>query len=284
MSTDTKTMPAQLVDAHAHIFKKDMPLRDNPRHAPDYDFTLEDFLGVLDAHGVGFAVLAAASPWLDYNDYLIACVKKTMPRLRGTVILEPTVERIVLEDMDRSGIVGVRMHLIGLDRMPDLTSFEYRRTFRRIADLGWHIHIHAEGRDLPDLLPIFEACGARLVVDHLGRPAPEDGIRCAGFKAMLRSVERGRTWVKASGPHRLGFKESAAYVAEIVRHTGDTRLVWGSDCPFVGCEDTRYQETIDWLAEAVPDAGSRRRIGGLNALELYFSATEAPVAAEAGAC
>lgn len=32
-----------VVDAHAHIFTKDMPLRDNPRHAPTYDHTLVDF-------------------------------------------------------------------------------------------------------------------------------------------------------------------------------------------------------------------------------------------------
>lgn len=264
-----KARLAPLVDAHAHIFTKDMPLRDDPRHAPDYDFTLENFMSVLNAHGVGFAVLAAASPWLDYNDYLIDCVRRT-PRLRGTVIVEPTVDRIVLEDMARSGIVGVRMHLIGLHRMPDLGSYQYRRTLKRIADLGWHIHLHAEGKDLPDLIPIFEASGAKLVIDHLGRPSPDQGIECPGFKAMLRSIEKGRTWVKASGPHRLGFEQSATYLQEIMRQTSDARLVWGSDCPFVGSEQTQYQQTIDWFHDAVPDIAARQRIGGLNALELYF--------------
>ncbi|MDP2779621.1 amidohydrolase [Devosia sp.] len=278
MSIEHEEMAVPLVDAHAHVFKRDMPLRDNPRHAPDYDFTLEDFIGVLDAHGVGQAVLAAASPWLDYNDYVIDCVRHS-PRLRGTVILEPSVERIVMQDMDRAGIVGVRMHLIGLDRLPDLSTFEYRRTFRRIADLDWHIHLHADGKDLVDLLPVFEACGAKLVVDHLGRPTPEDGVDCAGFKAMMRSIEKGRTWVKASGPHRLGFKESAGYLKELLRQTGDTRIVWGSDCPFVGTEGTRYQETIDWFQDAVPDLAAQHRIGGLNALELYFGASKVSVVA-----
>lgn len=262
--------PAPMVDAHAHVFTADMPLRDNPRHAPTYDFTVEDYLRVLDEHGVGFAVLAAASPWLDYNDYLIDCVRRA-PRLRGTVILEPTVERYIMELMKRDGIVGVRMHLIGLDRMPDLTSFEYRRTFRRIADLGWHIHLHAEGRDLPALLPLFEQTGARLVVDHLGRPDPAGGVASEGFKAMLRSIERGRTWVKASGPHRLGWEKATEYLQELIRQTGADRLVWGSDCPFVGVESTTYQSTIDWLLEAVPDPVARNKIMGRNALELYFS-------------
>lgn len=268
-STAGSGKPAPFVDAHAHVFTVDMPLRDRPRHAPTYSFTVEDYLKVLDEHQVGFAVLAAASPWADYNDYLIESVRNN-PRLRGTVILEPTVERYILEMMKRDGIVGVRMHMIGLEKMPDITTFEYRRTFKRIADLGWHIHLHAAGKDLPDLLPHFERTGAKLVIDHLGRPDPEGGINSEGFKAMLRLMENGRTWVKASGHHRLG-PASTLYLQELLRQAGPDRLVWGSDCPFVGEEETPYQSTIDWLLDAVEDEEARRKIMGLNAMKLYFS-------------
>ena len=74
-----------LVDAHVHVFTRDMPLIDNPRHAPTYDFTVEQLIATMDAHGVQFAVIAAASPWGDYNDYTIAALR-AHPRLRGTVI------------------------------------------------------------------------------------------------------------------------------------------------------------------------------------------------------
>jgi len=85
-----------LVDAHVHVFTRDMPLIDNPRHAPTYDFTVEQLIATMDAHGVPFAVIAAASPWGDYNDYTIAALR-AHPRLRGTVILKPTVERYILD-------------------------------------------------------------------------------------------------------------------------------------------------------------------------------------------
>jgi predicted TIM-barrel fold metal-dependent hydrolase len=173
--------------------------------------------------------------------------------------------------MADAGIVGVRMHLIGLDRLPDLTGFDYRRTFRRIADLGWHIHLHAEGDDWVELLPLFEATGARLVIDHLGRPPVDGGTESAGFKAMLESVERGNTWIKASGPHRLGKEKATTYLREIMTRVGTGKLVWGSDCPFVGAEETRYQDIIDWFHDAVPDLEARRNIGGANALKLYFA-------------
>ena len=93
--------------------------------------------------------------------------------------------------------------------------------------------------------------------------------KCAGFEAVVRSVEKGRTWVKLSGGYRLG-AHSAALAQELCRQVGYERMLWASDCPFVGVESTTYQSTIDWLAQAVPDPRNRR-ILDLNAIDLYFS-------------
>jgi predicted TIM-barrel fold metal-dependent hydrolase len=257
-----------VVDSHAHIFTRDMPLNDRPRHRPSYDFTVEDYLGTLDKHGVRYGVIAAASPWSDYNDYTIDSVRGN-PRLRGTVIVLPSVERYILEMMKKDGIVGVRLPFIGLASTPDLTSFEYRRLLKRIADLDWHVHVHVEGERLPEVMPLLLASGVKIVIDHLGRVARRDCPDGAGFRAMVSAVATGRTWIKASGPHRLG--DGAADVLRLLaREVGDERLVWASDCPFVG-EESRisYQETIDWLKEALPDPSAQRRVMSENAIALY---------------
>ena len=36
------------IDAHVHVFTTDMPLIDNPRHAPKYSFTHEELIATLD--------------------------------------------------------------------------------------------------------------------------------------------------------------------------------------------------------------------------------------------
>jgi predicted TIM-barrel fold metal-dependent hydrolase len=257
-----------LVDAHVHVFTQDMPLVDNPRHAPTYDFTVEQLIATMDAHGVQFAVIAAASPWGDYNDYTIAALR-AHPRLRGTVILAPTVERYVLDAMSRDGVVGVRLPFIGKD-LPDITTFDYRRFLRRLADLDWHVHLHVEGERLPPLIDAIEASGVKLVIDHLGRPDPRAGIDSDGFRAMLRAIDRGRTWVKVSAGYRLG-PAAPDYARALLRVAGPDRLVWASDCPFVGHEsEIRYQDTIDWLVDCVPDPAARRKLFGETALKLYF--------------
>jgi predicted TIM-barrel fold metal-dependent hydrolase len=262
--------PMLMVDAHVHVFEKTMPLVPGPRHQPTYSFTGADLLAVLDQHGVQNAVIAAASPWGDYNDYMISTLEG-QPRLRGTVILDPNVERVVLQDMARQGVVGVRLPFISMTTFPDLTSWSYRKFLRRLVDLDWHVHLHLDGPRLPQVLPFLEQSGVKIVIDHIGRPDPVGGIQSEGFKAMVRSVEQGRTWVKMSGAYRLG--ENAVECArELLRLVGPDKLMWASDCPFVGAENqVQYSQTIDWLKQVVPDEQTQRKIYGENALQFYFA-------------
>jgi len=266
----TSPADAVLVDAHVHVFTRDMPLVPNPRHSPDYSFTVEQLLGTMDRHGVHYAVIAAASPWGDYNDYVIESLGKSA-RLRGTVIVQPSIERQVLEPMHAAGIRGVRLPFISLDRLPDLDSWDYRKFLRRLVDLDWHVHVHIEGPRLPEVLPALQRSGVKIVIDHIGRPDPVAGVDSEGFQAMLRAVEKGRTWVKLSGAYRLGANARECAQA-LCREAGHERLMWASDCPFVGAESTMsYPAAVEWLVDTIADPVIRRRIFGDTALRFYFS-------------
>ena len=201
----------------------------------------------------------------------LAALRAHPKRLRGTAIFRRPMERFELEAMGRDGFVGVRLPFIGLPALPDITTFDYRSLFRRLADLDWHVHPHVRGEDLPKILPTLQASGVKIVVDHLGRPDPKSGINSEGFKALLRSIDKGRTWVKLSGGYRLG-PQAKQYARELLRVAGPDRLVWASDCPFVGHEGQfPYRATMDWLVEAIPEAGARAKIFGATARELYFN-------------
>jgi predicted TIM-barrel fold metal-dependent hydrolase len=259
-----------IVDAHAHIFHRGMPLVDQPRHRPTYDFTLQNYLQVLNANGVERAVIAAASPWGDYNDYTIESVAVTS-RLRGTVILHPG-KVYDLEAMKKKGIVGVRLPFIGLSQIPDITTTEYRRLLRQIAELNWHVHLHVEGRYIPDLLPLLENSGPRIVIDHLGRPSSKEGRDSPAFKAIVQSVKKGHSWIKASCSYRIG-ERANEHLQGFLQELGPERLFWASDCPFVGHEgELEYVDTLHWLQEQVPDEPARKLILGDNAAAFYFNA------------
>lgn len=258
-----------LVDSHAHIFTRAMPLIAQPRHTPQYDFTLQDYLAQLDRHGIRYGVIAAASPWGDYNDYTVQSVGATLDRLRGTVILHPG-KTYDLAAMKRSGICGVRLPYIGLPQLPDVTTPEYRKLLRAIADQDWHVHLHVEGRHIPALLPLLENSGPKIVIDHLGRPAPDEKRGSAGYRAIVDSVRRGKSWIKVSCGYRIG-EVAKEHFRGFLDDLGPERLFWASDCPFVGHEGQfPYHATIDWLAEQLPDAHQRELVFGSNALKFYF--------------
>src|SRR5690606_35734233 len=122
-----------VVDAHAHIFLQDMPLADSAWLVPDYGFTAEDYLQVLDAHGRHCGVIAGISIFGQYNDYMLGALRRHR-RLRGTVNADPAADPYTLARMKEDGVVGVRLQLSRRQQLPDLASEPWRLLFRRIAD------------------------------------------------------------------------------------------------------------------------------------------------------
>ena len=262
------------VDTHAHAYTLDMPLSPTAWHRPPHDAPIENYIRELDAHGVTHAVLAGASIYGDYNDYQIAATRKHK-RLRGTVILNnPAIDRYVLEMMKADGVVGVRFQRRNVAVPPDLASPEYKLLLRRIRDLDWHVHVlENDGERIIKPIADLEAAGVRLVIDHLGRPDAAHGLNCEGFKAVLRSVEKGNTWVKLSAGYRQPSREIAKmYATELLKTAGPERLFWGSDWPFAAYEDkVTYADTIRDFFDWIPDPAARRKIGGETAFKFYFS-------------
>ncbi len=261
-----------MVDCHFHLWHRGMPVTQQAWHTDLADATVERLLRTLDDHGVTFGVVAAASVFGTYNDYMREALKRHR-RLRATAIVTPEISRYELEQLKADGFVGIRLVWSHLDEAPDCNSDEYRRLFRRIADLDWLVHfIEREERTGP-LITALERHGVtKIVVDHFGhfeRGRPRMGD---GFKAVLAAVDRGRTWVKLSGGFRFGPDVAVGYARELLRVNGGDRLVWGSDWPFMAAEDRMsYADAIAEFRNWVPDEDARRRIGTETPLKLYFT-------------
>jgi predicted TIM-barrel fold metal-dependent hydrolase len=172
--------------------------------------------------------------------------------------------------MAAAGVVGIRLNLFEGSCLPDLTASEYRRLLGHVRDLDWHIEIYAESPKLLHLLPPLRAAGVRVVVDHFGSPPPDAGMACPGFAALLEALAEGRAWVKLSAPYRVPGVDLRACAAALLQAGGATRLVWGSDWPWVRYEEgLTYAGLLAELAEHVPDPAIRTRVLGANALELF---------------
>ena len=261
MSTPHTPKPGPLVDTHAHIYPRNTPLIAGATHHPDRDVTPEEYTSTLDAHGVLFGVHAAASFMGPYNDYTLAALAR-YPRLRATAIVDPSVSLMELKAMDQAGVVGIRFSLRDYKGTPDLGTIEYKRLFRRIADLDWHVHVYAEGERIATLTDQLLAAEVKIVVDHYGNPTAAQGLNSPGFQAALRAIGSGRGWVKVSAPYRSVGCDHAALAARLLAEGGAERLLFGSDWPFVGHESkVTYQEMVQSFERVIPDATTRGQIG-----------------------
>jgi len=249
------------IDCHAHVMRRDLPLASERHSAPKRDVPVEEYLAVLDAHGISHGVLTAPSFYGPNNALLLSALDAAGGRLRGTAIVEPAIDDAVLDAMNRRGVVGIRLNWVRRAQLPDIASDDYRRLLERVRALGWHVEIYLEGPKLAHVLPVVRDSGVRVVLDHFGAPDPVQRVDDAGFRAALAGVRSGDTWVKLSAPYRLGGANPQPYVDALLDAGGPQQLVWASDWPFVGFEETiAYPMCVDWIRQWVPDDATRRTI------------------------
>jgi len=256
-----EAVPVRAIDCHAHVMRRDLPLASERHSAPKRDVTVEEFLGVLDAHGISHGVLTAPSFYGTDNQLLLKTLAAHRDRLRGTAIVAPDTEPEALAEMARIGVVGIRLNWFRRDTLPDVGAPDYRRLFENVRAQRWQVEIYLEGHKLAAVLPRLRDAGVRVVVDHFGSPDPVRGMKCAGFAEVLKGVRAGDTWVKLSAPYRLGGADPERYVDALLAAGGPSQLVWASDWPFVGYEEIiTYQQCVDGLVGWIPDEAVRRTI------------------------
>jgi len=262
---------APLVDAHFHLYERSMPLTATAWHVPEHDASVEQCLATLDAHGVHFGVVSAASLFGTYNDYVRRALRQHR-RLRGTCMPDLNWDMDQFERLHADGMVGVRLLWRPLATIPDLTSEPYRRLLRRCADFGWHVHLTDKAERLDHTVRQIEAAGVNVVLDHLGLVDTPQGVSDPGFVAILAAIERGRTWVKLSAGFRFKTPGLADACAQhLVAAGGWERLFWASDWPFAGFEgQVRYADTVADLARWVPDPAMRQCVGARTPMRFFF--------------
>ncbi|MDO7895926.1 amidohydrolase family protein [Pseudomonas citrulli] len=241
--------PITGIDSHAHVFSRELELVCARRYTPGYDATLAQYLDHLQAHGLSHGVLVQPSFLGTDNRYLLSALRQAPQRLRGVVVLAQGVRRAELESMARSGVVGVRLNLMG-QALPDFRDAAWKGFFAHIAELDWHVELHRHVEDLPGLIRQLLPLGIRLVIDHFGRPDARLGLAQPGFAELMALGTSGQVWMKVSGIYRLAGTDrqnlefAQAALALLEQRFSAQRLVWGSDWPHTQHEQTVGFDTV----------------------------------------
>lgn len=252
-----------VIDTHAHVFHRGLKLAPGRRYAPDYDAPLSLYLEQLDHNGMTQGVLVQPSFLGTDNSYLLECLKQTSGRLRGIAVVDPTVSADELRELDRAGVVGIRLNLVG-QPLPDLAASEWKGLLANVKAMGWQVEIQRNASDLAALAPQLLDHGVSVVLDHYALPDPKLGVTDPGFQSVLKLGATKNVWVKISAPYRNGAAgESFAKKAyPMLRNAyGLDRLLWGSDWPHTQFEATQsYAKNREFLDTLIVDKSERAQV------------------------
>jgi predicted TIM-barrel fold metal-dependent hydrolase len=263
-ATTARSEPAlPTIDTHAHVFHRAIKLAPGRRYAPDYDAPLALYLEQLDRNGVTHGVLVQPSFLGSDNSYLVESLKQASGRLRGIAVVDPAVTADELRVLDRAGIVGIRLNLVG-QPLPDLAAAEWKSLLGKVKSMGWQVEVQRNASDLGSLAPQLLDHGVTVVVDHYALPDPKLGVADPGFESVLKLGATRNVWVKVSAPYRNGaVGESFAKEAyPLLRNAyGLDRLLWGSDWPHTQFEAAQsYVKNREFLDALIVDKSERAQV------------------------
>ncbi|CDY77214.1 putative 2-pyrone-4,6-dicarboxylic acid hydrolase [Caballeronia glathei] len=268
--------PALACDSHMHVYDARF-LREGALGKLVPNATADDYRERFQAR-IGTRRTVVVTPRLydvDNSVTLDAIARLGAAHTRGVGVLRPDVTDAELETLHEGGIRGIRFTLYTpAQAVVDFSMVE--PLSRRIDELGWHVQLHWTAEQIAEHEALLDRLPSRIVFDHLGRLPLPAGTAHPAFAIISRLMERGRAWLKLSGPYldsligEAGGYGDMAPIAKAWVRTAPDRLVWGSDWPHVtegGNADDKL--LFDLLADWAQNDKLRERILVDNPAELY---------------
>jgi 2-pyrone-4,6-dicarboxylate lactonase len=273
-------LPVGACDTHCHVFgpAAKFPYAEPRSYTPD-DAPLEAYLAMLDRLGFDRGVLVQPSAYGRDNTAMIDALTREPKRLRGVAVGGAELTPATLKAWHGIGVRALRANEFRRDGKPyyqngvglkDVEPF-----YALMKDLGWHLQLWIDTRDLPELMPQLGRVPVPVVADHMGRLEYHHGTGNPGFQALLRAVAGGKFWAKLSGTYRLGatppdYVQAKPFHDALVA-ANPQNLVWGTDWPHPRPEGPvpDAQRLLDVFLEWTPSATLRQAILVDNPARLY---------------
>ena len=264
--------PPLTCDCHFHIFGPydRYPLSPGRMYDPP-EALVPSYLEMAGQVGIERMVVVQASVSGTDNAVTLDAVRQFgSHRARAVVVIDDSFDDAALRAMHDQGVRGVRFNMVSGNGTPE---DQLVALARRLAPLGWHIQIYAEGEKLEAIAPLLATLPVDVVIDHSGGVKAGLGTAHPQFQALLRLLDSGRAWVKVCS-YRVSstgqpWEDSAPNVRALVANAPE-RCIWGTDWPHPQMNPAPEASILlDQFIEWVPDATVRHRILVDNPGRLY---------------
>lgn len=229
-------LPSNACDAHLHILDERFAPAMVGTHTPA-NMTQDDYALLQQHLGCSRAVIVQAKHYGFDNACLLDAIARSKGRARGIAVVAPDISDAELERLDQGGVRGLRFSLWNSDNA--VASWDTLAPLAaRIAELGWHIQLHAAADQLVAHEQLISRLPTPLVIDHMGRLPPDQGLAHPAAPLMRRWLDEGSTWIKLSGAYLNSERGAPTYeptmdTARQLVQWAPTRMFWGSDWPHI---------------------------------------------------
>ena len=302
--------PSLVIDSAIHLWStgaEPFPWAAPPPADLQSVATAEAYLAKARAAGVGGALVVQPANHMYDHKYVAKALKDHPTFFRGMGLANPTLppsEAVAaLEELHAAGFVGARFNAGNFK--DGLNSEVGRALYKRAGELSMAVGVMAFGgleKFVPDLQALCKQYPETvLVVDHLGffrQPAIGGQLGTAAsnneasWEGLLSLAQYPNVYVKVSALFRASgeappFLDLQPRLSQLIQAFGASRLMWGTDYPFVlpggfplpeGVTSTpaalSYAEAaqvpLKWTAAELDDAARASLMGGTAAKVFGF--------------
>jgi predicted TIM-barrel fold metal-dependent hydrolase len=184
-------------------------------------------------------------------------------RYKGIAVVANDATLDELQALKREGVVGVAWNVThyGVDYYKDAEPL-----LQKLVALEMFVDIQVEHDQLVRMMPLLTNPGARILVDHCGRPTVDAGFGQPGFRALLQLGATGRAFVKLSGFVKFSrepprHEDTWPFITALVDAFTLDHCLWASDWPYLRAPvRVDYGVLLHIALTLFPDASDRRKL------------------------
>lgn len=234
-----RALPALACDSHMHIFDaRFAPSPHWPRTPPEAPVAA--YRQLQQRLGTARSVVVTPSTYGTDNACTLDALDQLGDSARGVAVVDQQVSNAELGRLAARRVRGLRVNFVspqswGMTTEEMLTTLAGK--LARHADCGgWHIQVFAQPEQIVALEPVLQSLPVPLVIDHMGRIDPAQGVSSEAWDSLRRLFDGGSTWVKLSGAYMRSAVQGPGYadtlpLGRALVQAAPERLVWGSDWP-----------------------------------------------------
>ena len=240
---------SSVIDIHPHIIADDTkcyPLAPLGGHQSDWSrtrpVTTEQMIAAMDKAGVAKAAIVQASTCYGHdNSYVADAVAAHPDRFTGVFsvdVLAPDAPERMRHWVGKK-LTGMRLFTIGSTMTEQASWLDDPKTYPAwecAGDLGLSICLQMSAKAFPQMIKMLERFPkVRVILDHMGRPALEDGPPYAAAESLFALAKYPTVYLKVTERNFTGSRKGKAtpesFFAKVVSAFGASRLAWGSNYP-----------------------------------------------------